>query len=106
MNPTTTSRADTVASVLREALDMRISDLRRSNGGGLYDIVRAKPGKKAHCTSCGQRFGRSTKMVRGNFSTVVFFRTVYVEIVECPACALEAVLSDATGVASRMGEVL
>lgn len=104
MNPTTTSRADTVASVLREALDMRIADLRRSHGRGMFDLVRAKPGKTARCTSCGNRFDRSTKMVRGNFSTVVFFRTVYVEIVECPACALEAVLSDKTGVATRMGE--
>lgn len=101
MNPTTTSRADTVASVLREALDMRISDLRRSNGGGLYDIVRAKPGRQVRCTSCGARFGRATTMMRAHYATVAYCRTVYVEIVECPACALEAVLSDETGVATR-----
>jgi hypothetical protein len=93
--------------VLREALDMRMSDLRRSHGEAscisIGRICARGLGSRA-CTGCGREVGRGEFVIHGVYTTVAWCQTVAVRVFECSSCALEAVLSDATGVAARSGE--
>lgn len=101
----TTDRATTVRLALRAGMLMRRDDLNRAYSPRVFSIRRVPAERAWTCSRCAKRM-RGGSAVVGDYATVAYCHTVYVHVQECPGCALEAAISDETGVSCRLGEVL